>query len=180
MTCSISGCQQAVIARGYCGPHYKRERRAGALLPLPPRSVADRLQLKWELDRVSGCWIWTAARNQYGYGLIGVDKKCRLAHRVSFEQVRGAIPEGLVLDQLCRNRACVNPEHLEPVTLEENKARGIASPTKRACINGHEFTTENTYIATRDGRPQRHCRTCSRLRMRSRRAKTDELPEVAR
>lgn len=86
------------------------------------------------MDKVSkkesgGCWEWTAAIDAHGYGRFGVpgrtraDWRMRLAHRVSYETFVGPIPEGLDLDHLCRVTACVNPEHLEPVSRRENVAR---------------------------------------------------------
>lgn len=114
-----------------------------------------------------GCWEWSAARNQYGYGLIGRGRRGEgsvLAHRAVYELLVGPIPEGLTLDHLCRNRCCVRPSHLEPVTLAENKARGMSpgamNARKTHCTHGHEFTAENTYMY----RGWRQCRTCIRAK----------------
>ncbi|MGO3650436.1 HNH endonuclease signature motif containing protein [Agrococcus casei] len=85
------------------------------------------------------------------------------AHRFAYADSRGAIPEGLEIDHLCRNRSCVNPKHLEAVSKRENLARGYAVPAinarKTHCKRGHEFTAENTY---RWG-SSRICRACKRL-----------------
>lgn len=95
-------------------------------------------------------WEWEGARFTAGYGAIQVEGKTRRAHRIVYETVRGPIPDGLVLDHLCRNRICVNPWHLEPVTLVENILRGespmAGNAKKTHCIHGHEFTAENTHI----------------------------------
>ena len=88
----------------------------------------------------------------------------RRAHRCSYEFLKGEIPNGLVIDHLCRVRNCINPDHLEPVTPLENMMRGnnqtVTNKTKTVCKNGHEFTPENTYTNPYSGK--RKCRTCNR------------------
>lgn len=94
------------------------------------------------------CWIWQGSTVGDGYGNIGTGGKFgprARAHRVSYELIKGPIPDGLTLDHLCRVRACCNPDHLEPVTLEENKRRGFSPPAINArrdhtkCIHGHAY-----------------------------------------
>lgn len=106
--------------------------------------------------KVDGCWRWTGALTQNGYGHIRTpDRRMALAHRLVYEHLVGPIPRGLEIDHLCRFRNCVNPEHLEPVTHVENMRRAHLTH----CRRGHEFTPENTYI--RPGKyPRRVCRTC--------------------
>lgn len=125
---------------------------------------------------LGACWIWTAAKTPAGYGQIGSGGKrgrTLYAHRVSFELAHHDLPSGYErhLDHLCRVTACVNPRHLEFVTCGENVARGLSPQRNREradlqtyCVNGHEFTPENTYL--RPGGKQRNCRACGRDRSR--------------
>lgn len=104
----------------------------------------------------SPCIIWNGpTRKGYGKAPGG-----HLAHRATYQEARGEIPQGLELDHLCRTPLCVNPDHLEPVTRAENMRRRYEDYTR--CVNGHEFTVANTYI-----RPTgyRDCRTCIRERV---------------
>ena len=110
---------------------------------------------------VENCWQWTGRTNGKCYGTFSDGGKRFMAHRWAYEHLRGPIPSGLTLDHLCRNRGCVNPNHLEPVTLRENILRGTSPAANQArqthCIHGHEFTPDNTYIS---GRGQRSCKQC--------------------
>lgn len=112
------------------------------------------------------CWPWTGALSQ-GYGHLTYRSRTRKAHQVAFELLVGSVPAGMELDHLCRNRACVSPAHLEPVTHQENLLRGGSPSAKHAakthCDSGHEFTPENTRIY---GSGWRRCRTCHRLHQR--------------
>lgn len=116
--------------------------------------------------RPDGCWIWTASGFWDGYGKFHLDGKSVRAHRASYELFVGPIPDGLVIDHLCRVPRCVNPQHLEPVTVRENTLRSpIASPpmlgARTHCNHGHEYTPENTYVRPHGARL---CRECGRLR----------------
>lgn len=85
-------------------------------------SVKSRI-LKYSRVAVDGCWQWIASKNQFGYAQIFAYRKRMRAHRVSYQLFRGQIAEGMTIDHLCRNKACVNPAHMEVVTAQENCAR---------------------------------------------------------
>lgn len=120
------------------------------------------------------CWTWDLQHDHNGYALVRLSNPRRTArvHRVLYEFLVGPIPDGMELDHLCRNRGCVNPAHLEPVTHRENMLRGdtVAATNARAthCKHGHEFTAANTYWRP-DG--DRDCRCCRADRSRALRAK---------
>ena len=141
---------------------------------LPNHRKASRLYVAEDRGYESACWVWQGARQPNGYARMGRYGKGHLAHRFMYEQHIGPIPDGLVLDHLCRVRECVNPAHLEPVTHVENSARGVDVGKRRNpptlathCRNGHEYTPANTHHATRG----RVCRACHRDRERERRAR---------
>jgi hypothetical protein len=110
------------------------------------------------------CWLWVGELSHNGYGRMWTSEKHPQAHRISFEHFKGSIPKGLVLDHLCRVRNCVNPEHLEVVTVKENTNRGN-SPQMRIrrsgiCSRGHSMTEDNI----RMNGTRRTCRICGNAR----------------
>lgn len=114
-----------------------------------------------------GCWSWVGGKDHKGYGSFQLRaKRAVRAHRFIYEQLIGPIAEGLQLDHLCRNRACCNPAHLEPVTLQENVSRGLTgkvnhmNAVKTHCPRGHAYSVENTYV--RPGGGTRCCKACRR------------------
>lgn len=131
------------------------------------RPLIDRLMER--VDAEGDCWIWIGRIGPNGYGIFSADGQGRrgkpavVAHRMVWGELVGDIADGLELDHLCRNRPCVNPDHLEPVTRTENVRRGMAGAIKRAkthCAQGHQYTPENTY--TYGPQNFRGCRTCRR------------------
>ena len=116
-----------------------------------------------KVKKTKSCWYWLAGKTSKGYGDFWLNRKHKLAHRFSYEQLVGEIPQGLTLDHLCRNRGCVNPNHLEPVTKGENVLRGVGitanNVKKTHCPQGHEYSGKNLYIQP-DGR--RVCKECNR------------------
>lgn len=114
---------------------------------------------------VSPCWVSDRATKPNGYTTMYAWGKVRFTHRVAYEAYVGPIPDGLVIDHLCRVRACCNPAHLEPVTNRENLLRGetliAAEASATHCVAGHPFTPANT---RRTSKGKRHCRACDKRR----------------
>ena len=105
-----------------------------------------------------GCWIWTACLSESGYGLVTINRRLLRAHRVSYEAKFGPIPEGLVIDHVCRQRSCVNPDHLRAVTHRENiMAEGSLSITKRQAERTHCTKCESELV---DVYGKRRCLPC--------------------
>jgi hypothetical protein len=134
------------------------------------QKTIDRILRKSRVAQ-NGCWEWAGSTRGSGYGRIFVDRKCERVHRTSYEVFCRPIPDGLVIDHLCRNTKCCNPAHLEPVTNRENLVRGdnpiSRNVRKIACPQGHPYTGKNLLIIR--GRRVCHiCRNKTNLRYRAR------------
>lgn len=119
----------------------------------------------------NGCIIWFGATNK-GYGKLTRHGRTWGAHRFAWTISRGPIPEGMVIDHLCRTPLCVNVAHMEVVTIQVNTLRGVSSSAfnavKTHCKRGHEFTPDNIYWIKLDlPRPGRECKTCKRLHVKA-------------
>jgi len=128
-----------------------------------------------------GCWIWQGPKNRYGYGVTWFQGKKWSIHRLHYTATRGEIPDGLHIDHLChtesetcsggrgcQHRACVNPDHMEPVSSAANSRRSTKSQ-QTECLRGHEYTPENTGRTSTTG--TRFCRICARESWRRYRAR---------
>lgn len=183
---TCSECERPVKGLGYCDKHYQRFRTYGDPNFVKMRrassfSIDERVAAKCHAEPVdfsdalvrleSGsapCRVYDGERNKRGYARLRVNGKKVVAHRALYEEVYGAISDELVVDHLCRNRACCEITHLEPVTLSENSTRGLTVVLSPTCGNGHEYTVENTYWNS----GKRYCKRCkANYAMRRRSAK---------
>lgn len=136
---------------------------------IPARATGN-AQQRWaaKVEKTAGCWIYHSAPDRKGYRRIRDDSgRMVFVHRFSFELANGPIPLGMVIDHLCRNPACCNPDHLEPVSNAENVRRGNAGEWLRAkthCPQGHEYSEANTYL----WRDRRMCRACRQAGIKKR------------
>lgn len=179
-TCTIDGCESPRREGRYCWFHWARSEAFGD--PLATRRFYrhdPRIRILGGIreDAETGCWNWVHRLDDEGYAqtqFMGVNMK---AHRAVYILFRGAIPAE-TLDHLCRNRACVNPEHLDPVSMRENTLRGDTAAARNAakthCPQGHEYSPENTYI-TLTPHGGRRCRICTREHIARSKAKRRRL-----
>jgi hypothetical protein len=156
--------------------HYRRWYRTGDPNSVKRRVGRTETERFWEyVEKTSSCWLWTGAKS-HGYGNFyvsngdGTSRQVQ-AHRWAYEHSIGPVPRGLVLDHLCRVRHCVRPQHLQPVRQQVNILRGDLARALRenACVNGHDYTPENTYINTAGARVCRMCQRVSGAAFRARR-----------
>lgn len=151
--------------KNYTGPEIRRNeslakdvREWGGMTPLE--------RFMFRVEKTDSCWNWTG-RVSRGYSVFTIGKLTILGHRYIYRHFKGDIPDGLTIDHLCKNKLCVNPDHLEPVTMRENLARSNSiSSVNRAkthCPNNHPYDDRNTLFA-KDG--SRICKECAYKRHR--------------
>ena len=122
------------------------------------------------------CWVWQAMKDRNGYGKFhdpAQDRRVVYAHRYSWELCNPPIPAGLTIDHVCRNRSCVNPNHLRVMTQGDNTRAGRNAQREAThCPRGHPYDDENTYRAPKTGK--RNCRICGDRRTREYRQRRRE------
>ena len=179
--CPFPGCDRPLHAGGYCSGHYGQLKKGKTLAPLRPVNLTPAQRFWAKVDKIpGGCWVWAGAISSCGYGNFLHDGKTWRAHRWSYAAIVGSVPDGLVLDHLCRNRACVNPDHLEPVVQRENVMRGIGPGLAKIqnvdqtyCKHGHPLFGGNLYVQPRTG--YRYCRACQKRHAAKYRARRSAL-----
>ena len=128
------------------------------------KSLHDRF---FEKVKKENCWLWTAKKEKAGYGRFSIRDHEFAAHRVSYQLLKGDIPDGFTLDHTCKNPSCVNPDHLEPVTMQINLLRGntfqARNASKTHCPRGHPYNGDNLLKQKYGGRECRACRLAARI-----------------
>lgn len=170
--CSVDGCENKQRARTYCPKHWKRWRKYGdptmaKFVPVTGGTDSERFWAKVEITGF--CWNWTGAKGQHGHGFFNLGKETGWkgigAHKFAWLDLMQEDTTGRDLDHLCRNPACVNPDHLEPVTHRENMYRGYAPGIRtrvtRVCKAGHNLDEVGFYTAA-SGRQT--CKVCAAAR----------------
>tara|TARA_R110000851_G_scaffold156925_1_gene299466 strand:+ start:43 stop:492 length:450 start_codon:yes stop_codon:yes gene_type:complete len=126
-----------------------------------------------KVNKTEDCWEWTSSKTKKGYGEFSYNSATKRAHRLSYEDINGKIPEGLEIHHICNNRICVNPKHLEAVTHLANIQISVLRNKRTHCTKGHELTPDN--LVHRTNRAHTECATCNRDRVGRYQAKKKAL-----
>ena len=125
----------------------------------------NRFCTKIVIEPISGCWFWTGSLDSNGYPRVNINSINRRAHIISYEHFKGAVPLNMDCHHVCKNKHCVNPNHIKVISRYNHKQLHLGENIKAQqthCINGHEFTEENTYYRCYRNWTQRACNTCRR------------------
>lgn len=144
-----------------------------------------------KVNKTDTCWLWVRAKDKYGYGLVRQGNRTLGAHRVAYSLFKGELIEGMQIDHLCKVRECVNPDHLEQVTHQENLNRSTkhgnpnghlnfkhSERVRTHCPNGHEYTVDNI-VKQRSTKKTYKCVTCRKARKQRAYQKTRQTPWLA-
>jgi hypothetical protein len=173
VSCGVVGCPKPSYLRGWCTTHYQRWLKTGDPLKTigTPHGLTpmERFMRHVIIDPDTGCELWTASTDRKGYAMFGPSRR---AARWRWQQERGPIPTGLVLDHfVCDTPRCVNLDHVRPVTNRENVLRGVGitamNAAKTHCVNGHPYSPQNTYVIA----GERRCKICAAAAQRRYRAR---------
>ena len=175
--CTFDGCGKPLRAKGLCSSHYAQAKTGKPLMPLystrrrtgnAPK--IDYTEVDCPVPTLNGpCHVCSLRLNDSGYSLISVNGQTMRTHRYAWELVNGPIPKGMVMDHLCRVRACCNPDHLRIVTQTVNVTENVVGSNwqlqaaKTHCFKGHLLDEKNTRV---DKKGHRYCRTCHLERQR--------------
>lgn len=170
--CNIEDCSKAVFRRSWCSTHYSRWLRHGEPRYKITGTLLQSMKRFWlntDFNSLYECWHWNGRTDKNGYGRLNFrskdfNKNDMAAHRLSYMLFAGELNPKLVINHICHNTLCVNPLHLEQITLSENsKDRWHDNSWKTHCKHGHIFDKKNTRTAKRLDRITRVCRKCSSL-----------------
>ena len=154
MNCSVQDCEKPARAKGMCTMHYQRAKKYGDPLQFDDRTVplADRIKEKVQIDQSTSCWNWLGFKDSKGYGSLWNGKTMGKAHRLSYQEFVGEIPDGLFVLHRCDNPSCINPEHLFLGTHIENmadmraKGRSASEKRQRGSVHYQSKLTESQVV----------------------------------
>lgn len=154
--CSVGDCSKPVKSKTLCSAHYERMRKRGTLM-LPKRQLAFERFDQTYSETESGCLVWSGAKTHNGYGQLNYRGETVRAHRYAWEQFKGPIPDGMVVDHLCFTRACVNVDHMRLLTAGQNQQnREGAQDRNRSGLRGVYWHKEKGKWTVRIGIGGKH------------------------